>query len=279
MERPLVSVLMTSYNREKYIADAIESVLASTWKELELIICDDGSKDKTVEIARAYAEKDTRVKVFINERNLGDYPNRNKAASHAQGKYLKYVDADDLIYPWGLAHLVECMEANPVAGWGLCSLNQDKERIFPFVLKPEQAYLYHYKGPGLFHKAPLSAIIRKDVFNAVGGFSNMRMVGDFEMWHRLGQRYPVLLMPHGMVWYRVHGEQEMNSFKNFEGAYDSIMVKYLTSNASPLSLKDRRDCINSIKRVLQRKMAKAIIKLDKNSYVVFNDLIKELNNI
>src|SRR4051812_47750099 len=92
---PLVSVLMTSYNREKYIAQAIESVIASTYSNLELIIVDDCSKDSTVSIARSYAENDKRVKVYVNEKNLGDYPNRNKAASYATGKYLKYVDADD----------------------------------------------------------------------------------------------------------------------------------------------------------------------------------------
>ena len=76
--RILVSVLMTSFNREKYIAEAIESVLASTYKDFELIIVDDCSKDNTVGIAKKYEELDSRVKVYINEVNLGDYPNRNK---------------------------------------------------------------------------------------------------------------------------------------------------------------------------------------------------------
>ena len=117
-EQPLVSVLMTAYNREQYISTAIESVLSSTFKNFELIIVDDGSKDKTVEIAKSYAAMDSRVKVIINEKNLGDYPNRNKAAYYANGKYLKYVDADDYIYPWGLELLIKMMEAFPNAGWG-----------------------------------------------------------------------------------------------------------------------------------------------------------------
>ena len=90
---PLVSVLMTAYNREKYIAEAIESVLASTYSNLELIIVDDCSKDNTLQIATNYQAKDDRIKVYKNEKNLGDYPNRNKAASYAKGKYLKYVDS------------------------------------------------------------------------------------------------------------------------------------------------------------------------------------------
>ncbi|MEO8414525.1 MAG: glycosyltransferase family 2 protein [Ginsengibacter sp.] len=97
--RPLVSVLMTAYNREKYIAPAIESVSASTYNNFELIIVYDGSSNNTVNIAKSFASIDHRVSVYVNEKNLGDYPNRNKAASYAKGKYLKYVDSDVISIP------------------------------------------------------------------------------------------------------------------------------------------------------------------------------------
>ncbi|HEY4875342.1 MAG TPA: glycosyltransferase family 2 protein, partial [Puia sp.] len=115
-ELPLVSVLMTAYNREKYIAQAIESVLASSYKNFELIIVDDCSSDNTIEIAKKYQQQDSRIKVHVNEKNLGDYPNRNKAASYAKGKYLKYVDADDYIYPAGLELLIQMMAKFQNAG-------------------------------------------------------------------------------------------------------------------------------------------------------------------
>ena len=85
MATPLVSVLMTAYNREKYIAEAIESVLASTFQDFELIIVDDCSRDHTVEIVRRYTS-DPRLQVHVNEKNLGDYPNRNRAASLVQNR-------------------------------------------------------------------------------------------------------------------------------------------------------------------------------------------------
>src|ERR1041384_7268362 len=99
---PLVSVLMTAYNREDYIAEAIESVLASTYTNFELIIVDDCSSDNTVAIAKEYKAKDKRIKVYVNEKNLGDYPNRNKAASYANGDFLMYVDSDDKILTDGI---------------------------------------------------------------------------------------------------------------------------------------------------------------------------------
>lgn len=181
MKDPVVSVLMTTYNREKLVGEAIESVLASTFQDFELIVCDDNSSDGTVNAVKELALRDSRVKLFLHDANIGDYPNRNRAAGYAKGKYLKYVDADDYIYPWGLEILVKNMEAFPEAQWGLCSLLQCRDRPFPFVLSPQAAYEYHYFGPGLFHKAPLSSIVKKDAFFEVGGFKPLRMVGDADL--------------------------------------------------------------------------------------------------
>lgn len=270
---PLVSVLMTSYNREKYIAQAIESVLCSTFKDFELIIVDDLSKDRTVEIAKGYESIDPRVKVYINEQNLGDYPNRNKAASYAIGKYLKYVDADDLIYPWGLELMVKMMESFPQAGFGICSLIQDKTKIFPFCLKPEEAYKYHYLGPGLFHKAPLSAIIKRDVFEATGGFMPYRMVGDYEMWHRLAQSYSVVLMPQGLVWYRTHDSQEINSYKKYRSKYIEIKLQYLQSLNIPLSSIDKRLAIIQEIKISKRELIRSMLRFD------FDNLNRSLKQI
>lgn len=248
--KPLVSVLMTTYNREKYLAVAVESVLASTYEDFELIIVDDQSKDRSLEIARDYATKDSRVKVILNEQNLGDYPNRNKAASLAAGKYLKYVDADDMIYPTGLEVLVSGMEQFPEAGFGLGSLPQDKHRIFPFMLTGEEAYKRHYFQEQLFHKAPLSAIIRKDAFEAVNGFTGRRYLGDFEMWHILASRYPVVLMPHGIVWYREHEEQEMqNNRTDFTIPFKYLLCaeEMISREECPLSEKDRSRALQKIR--------------------------------
>lgn len=261
-ESPLVSVLMTAYNREKYIAEAIESVLSSTYTNFELIIVDDQSKDKTVEIARYYEAKDSRVKVYINEKNLGDYPNRNRAASYAKGKYLKYVDADDIIYPFGLEQLVYYMEQFPNAGYGLCSLKPNLKKRFPLLLSSSDAYNYHYLGSGLFHKAPLSAIINKQAFDSVKGFVEERMVGDFEMWHKLSLKYSVVLMPHGIVWYRSHDSQEMKDYEKFRQRYKEISNDYLSLCNLPF------DEISKINKNRKYNMKSKIIRNIKRLYKV-----------
>ena len=254
-DKPLVSVLMTSYNREKYIGEAIESVLNSTYQQWELIIVDDQSTDRTVEIARSYEQKDKRVKVYINEKNLGDYPNRNKAASYAKGKYLKYVDSDDLVYSYCLELLVCFMEKFPEAGYGLCTIPPLKEQMFPIYLTPVEAYRSYYSGKiGLFDRAPLSAIIKKEAFDTLGGFSGKQHVGDFELWQVLSRYFSVVLMPEGMVWNREHHEQQMQANRN----NPFVLYKYLNLS---LKLLNHPECPlkdNELREVLKRKKVQKI---------------------
>lgn len=274
---PLVSVLMTTYNREKYLAAAIESVMASTYQNWELLVVDDQSKDKSVEIARSYAAKDPRIKSIINEKNLGDYPNRNMAASLAKGKYLKYVDADDMIYPVGLQVMVEGMEKFPEAGWGLSSLPQDKFRMYPFVLTGREAYMRHYFEQQLFHKAPLSAIIRKDFFEKVGRFSGRRYLGDFEMWHVMANNSPVVLMSQGVVWYREHEEQEMqNNRTDFTIPFKYVLCseEMLNRDDCPLSDEEQKKALEKI----HWNQARYILGIGKNESLKIMQQLKNETN-
>jgi glycosyltransferase involved in cell wall biosynthesis len=208
--KPVVSVLMTSYNREKYIAAALESVLSSHFSDFEVIVSDDASADDTAKIAQSYAGRDERVRVFINEKNLGDYSNRNRAASLARGTYIKYVDSDDILYPHALTVMVEAMERFPQAGFGLSSL-PDPKVPYPAVSEPHNTYLEHFKGFGHFDRAPGSAIIRRDVFENTGGFSGRRGIGDNEYWLKIARYYPLVKFPAHLYWARKHEGQESES--------------------------------------------------------------------
>jgi glycosyltransferase involved in cell wall biosynthesis len=264
---------MTSYNREKYVGEAIESVLASNYENFELIIVDDCSNDHTVQIARSYEGKDSRVKVFENKVNLGDYPNRNKAASYASGKYLKYVDADDYLYPNGLEIIVNQMEKFQEAAVGLFSLAQNKEKPFPILLNPKLAYEYNFFGPGLFHKAPLSAIIRKDAFDEIGGFKPDRMTSDFEMWHRMAQKYNFILIHDHIVWYREHDAQEVNSKSAFELIYSRIEKKYVWDENSPLNSSQRKSILRQRIKLNIKNGFISFLKLDFKDVILSNQRV------
>jgi glycosyltransferase involved in cell wall biosynthesis len=261
MGSPFVSVLMTAYNREKYIAEAIESVLVQTFKDLELIIVDDCSKDRTVEIARRYG-KDPRVCIYVNERNLGDYPNRNRAAELARGRYLKYLDADDVMYPHCLETMTQQMERFPEAGVGFEG-KQDANwpRPFPFVLSPAETYRGHFFGRrGVLSQGPTASIIRAEVFREFGGFAPEQYIGDTEFWFRVTRKKPLLICYAGLTWWRQHPEQQINSELSDPSVVVRryrLVVNMLTATDCPLSQDERRQALRRLQRQYVRGIASA----------------------
>lgn len=109
-----VSVIIPVYNREKYIEECVSSVLEQYYQRFEIIIVDDGSTDRTVELCTRLTEKDARIRFFAVE-HLGVSAARNKAIEEAQGEYLFFVDSDDVIHPAVLGGLVAAMKENEVS--------------------------------------------------------------------------------------------------------------------------------------------------------------------
>ena len=116
MPKPEVSVITPAYNCEKYIKKAIESILNQSYKDFEYIIIDDNSTDKTWKIIKSFANKDTRIKAYINKRNLGIPLNRNRGIKLARGKYIVWQDADDISKKHRIKKLYEFMENNKEVG-------------------------------------------------------------------------------------------------------------------------------------------------------------------
>lgn len=259
--QPLVSVLMTAYNREKYIGEAIESVLSSCYSNFELIIVDDGSTDKTIEIVREYACKDNRIRVYINEINLGDYPNRNKAASFALGKYIKYLDSDDMMYSYTLTAMVKFMEKYPLAAMAVSANSPNTINPFPYYLTPEKSLRHHFFNQNFLDSAPTSSIILKNAFDSLNHFSGKRMIGDVEFGLKCAATYPVLIIPPGLIFWRYHGDQEVciGIKKNM---YPSMMKEVLgnffkTISFDILSLIERNQIL---KKQFESQSLKGIIK-------------------
>jgi glycosyltransferase involved in cell wall biosynthesis len=253
---PLVSVLMTAYNREQFIAEAIESVLASTYQDFELIIVDDCSKDRTVEIARKYEAQDSRIKVYVNEQNLGDYPNRNKAASYAIGKYLKYLDSDDIMNSNCLERMVFEMENYPACAFGISS----RSLLEMQVHYPDNAYRTHFFKRGILDISPSGCVIRKDVFDQENGFLELRCVSDFEFWLRLALKYPLLELEKGLIFWREHNQQEIHLGKK---AYLEHTLSILSENVqlSQLTETEKFSILQKYKKNTMRQLIKNILKL------------------
>ena len=107
-----VSIIIPNYNCENYLGETIDSVLAQTYEDWELLIVDDCSTDNSVEVIQSYCEKDERIKLFVNEKNSGAAASRNRAMREATGKWIAFLDSDDLWLPEKLEKQLSFMTEN-----------------------------------------------------------------------------------------------------------------------------------------------------------------------
>jgi len=287
-ETPLVSVLMTSYKSEKYIAEAIESVLNSTYTNFELIIVDDVSKDNSVEIARSYELKDKRIRLFVNEKNLGDYPNRNRAASYAKGKYLKYVDCDDKLFDFSLQYCVQQMEKYPDAAFGLLCLYKDMTDTNSFCWTSEKIIRNHFFTRSYLTIGPSGSIFRRDKFEELKGFDTRFGVASDNFFNiKMASLYPVVFLPKIFLFYREHAGQQKKNQKLFPKIeflkFGYLYFKELLENVSlPLMNNEvrylhkkmnKRFALSLTKYLIKTKDINSVKKVMKETGFGFTDII------
>jgi glycosyltransferase involved in cell wall biosynthesis len=254
---------MTVFNREKYIADAIESVMASTYQNWELIIVDDQSKDRSVEIAKTFEARDSRIKVYVNDINLGDYPNRNQAARYAKGQYLKYLDADDLIYPHGLEVMVSAMLSFPDADFGTQYNIREFKMPYPILINSREAFFEHFFGNSFFQSGPTGTIFKRDTFFLLGGFSGKRYIGDTEMWMKFSFHGPIVIFQPSLIWWRQHEGQEFQLGQSVDGYIKhnhELFFTTIKNELLPLSIEEKKIVTKQYRKNLSRRILAEAIK-------------------
>ncbi len=138
-KQALVSVIVPSYNASRYISETLESVLSQTYRNFEVIVVDDGSKDNTPDIVADYARRDSRIRL-VNQPNSGCGAARNRGIAEASGEFIAPLDADDVWYPQKLEKQVASLERNG-ENWGLTycwskSINERGEAVKPLCHWP-----------------------------------------------------------------------------------------------------------------------------------------------
>lgn len=262
-DSPKISILTTCFNREKFISECIQSVLNGHFQDFELIIVDDHSTDNSFEIAQEFASNDPRIRVYRNDVNLGDYPNRNKAASYARGQYIKYLDADDMHGRFMVDIMIDAMETFPEAGYGVFDFGEQKP-LFPILLQPMEAFEAHYSDKHtIFNRSPLNAIIRKDAFNAVGGFSGKQHLGDFELWHHLSAKYSTVVMSAGPGFWREHDDQQSSDNRTdplVPFKYQLMSREIIESTTCPLTDKLKSSILTKLLRRQSRTILSSFLR-------------------
>ena len=252
---PRVSVLTTVYTREKFLRDCIERIQARRSQDHKHIVVVDGSTDASQAIAADLVQGDGRIQFHINPSNLGNSPNRNRAASLGIGEHLKYLDADHWLGRWALEVMVDAMDLFPKTGWGLIH-DGHRSHPQPTFVSGQKALNLHGSGTiRLFHRSPLNVIMRTCAFQKVGGFIEDRMVSYFDMWHRLAREYPVMLFPNGNNLYQHHEGQEtaVNSTDPLTGFRNTLIsLEQLDNSCTPISPELITKAFNRLTRELTR---------------------------
>ncbi len=210
MSSPTVSVIITTYNRASLLCRAIESVLAQTFQDFELIISDDSSTDETEQIVKEFQKNEKRIKYIRTESNSGGAAvPKNMALQEAKGKYIATLDSDDKWLSKKLEIQVQAFleSKNPKLGFISCDyfLMVDKDKVRVSIPVHADVLLNilgsDYMGTGS------CLIYKREVFDTVGGFDEkMKSSQDWEMRIRLAQHYDFLIVHEPLVEYFVHGE-------------------------------------------------------------------------
>lgn len=184
-KNPLISVIMTVYNADKYLRSAIDSVLRQTYENFELIIVNDGSTDQSQKIIDHYAKIDSRI-IAVHQKNMGVVAASNTAANLAHGKFLSKADADDISFDNKLMDLVNCANNNPksiVISGSIEVINEDGEFIYREQVLTRNSDIKR----ALYLRNPLpngATMIKKEAFDLVGGYSNV-FAEDCNLWTKL----------------------------------------------------------------------------------------------
>lgn len=238
-----VSVLMPAYNAERYLADSIESILNQTFKNFELIVIDDCSRDNTKEILQKYSKKDKRINAVYNEKNLDIAENRNKALKLAKGRYIAWQDADDISLPNRLMHQKEYLDKNPRVGivGGYLDFFSDTSEYVSTRKYCEKDSEIRKK---IFRYAPVAqpaAMIRMECFKKVGKFNkNVPVAEDLDMNFRIGEYYEFANLQESVIRYRVnYNSSTFKRLREMESHTISIRKKYFENQKYRATLADK----------------------------------------
>ncbi len=212
---PRVSIVIPSYNHERFVARTIESALAQTYQDFEIVITDDASTDRSVDVLSSYARTDSRIKLFVNRFNYETHA-VNHCIQHSSGDYIAMLSSDDEFFPAKLEKQVEVLDRRPevAAVFTQARIVDEHDRDFPepshFYCtifqqpnRPRHEWLRHFffKGNCLCHP---SVLVRRSVYDTLGVYNPlMGALDDLDMWVRVCLHHEIHVLPDRLVNFRI----------------------------------------------------------------------------
>lgn len=182
-----ISVVMAAYNAEKYLKEAMDSILGQTYDDFELIVIDDKSSDASGQILKDYAARDSRVVVLENQENMGLTKSLNKGLKVAKGEYIARMDADDISVPDRFEKQVVFLDSHPDHSFVSCIgryIDEDgkEEQLRLFPETNEEIYAMMPKVDAVMHPG---VMFRREDIRKIGDYcEDFRVVQDYDLWFR-----------------------------------------------------------------------------------------------
>jgi GT2 family glycosyltransferase len=232
-----VTVLLAVHNGEPYVGEAVQSVLAQTFTDFELLVVDDASTDETVGIVEGFG--DDRVRLLRNDRNLGQVPSLNRGLLEARGEYVARLDADDACLPARLERQVEILDLEPRVGlvgtW--MDAVDDQGRLLGRLQKTLDDYVdfvYHTLIMRVYVSHP-SAMYRRDPVLRLGCYDEATgPAEDKDLWRKLAlERFEARIVPESLVRYRLHDLQLSQTRAKYQRHVDAASQDRFLAQLAP----------------------------------------------
>ena len=276
MTNPRITVLMSVYNGEKYLREAIDSILNQTFKDLEFLIINDGSTDKTAEILQSY--QDPRIKIINNQKNIGLTKSLNKGLKLAKGEYIARMDADDISYQDRLQVQYDYLKNNPevdlVGSWNdviddigntisFWKCNYSSEDIY---------YILNFRNC-LTH---CSLLFRKELVVNNGGYNEtMKNAQDYELWSRISKIAKIYQIQEPLVKWRMNSNVISTKKKNNQVKTINTIVKNNLERLTDRKVDDKILCF--IRDNFDNINCDCLDTLTKDELLYSIQLIDEMN--
>jgi glycosyltransferase involved in cell wall biosynthesis len=203
--KPRVSIIIPAYNAEAYLAETLESVIRQTYRDYEAIVVDDGSSDRTLEIARSF---EPHVKV-LSQPNGGPASARNLAIKNSAGQYIAFLDSDDLWTDHKLERQVAFFDRRPELGlvYGealMFSMAGGEKRIAGKIgFTGEASFRLLLFGDYIPNSTVMISRASVDVVGLLNESRDLIAVEDYEYWMRIAKRFPIGALPEPLAYYRI----------------------------------------------------------------------------
>jgi hypothetical protein len=252
---PNVTVVIPAFNAQRYIREALDSVLAQTYRDFEVVVVDDGSTDSTREIVASYGDPSTSLRAgpvrCVSQANAGPSPARNRGIREARGQLIAFIDSDDLWMPEKLAEQVPLFDAEGRVGLVYCHgerMAADGSPIpTPHPPKPVGRVFLEFLVRN--HCPTSGAVVRRECFERCGFFpENMVWAEDWYLWLRIARLYEFAAVERVLVRHRVHPAALTGQLERAYHGARSVLEGALTEADGPQAEAARRSGLDRLDR-------------------------------